>query len=69
MVISEWVQSRCIGGQLRPRAPTTHAFEHGSRAEVPVVVAVQRPQQQRVQQPQGQVHCQQQHQEEVAVEH
>ena len=67
---------RCIGGQLRPRAATTHAFEHGSRAEVPVVVAdqssprvVQRPQQQRVQHPQGQVHCQQQHQEEVAVEH
>ena len=28
---------RCIGGQLRPRATTTHAFEHGSRAEVPVV--------------------------------
>ena len=67
---------RCIGGQLRPRAATTHAFEHGSRAEVPVVVVdqssprvVQRPQQQRVQHPQGQVHCQQQHQEEVAVEH
>ena len=70
---------RCIGGQLRPRAATTHAFEHGSRAEVPVVVVdqssprvVQRPQQQRVQHPQGQVHCQQQQhhqdQEEVLVQ-